>query len=157
MSKKTFCFLIFLRFSHFHISSQPSSCLPLLSLPPFNARTISGNQPLTSPCNYPVIPGAHTFPLLCSLAHTRRNAHKHKHTKDKVQFAVFPPQTRLTSFLSKVAEGRREGFYYYFWYCFRRWGQISFQRCPGTVRGRLGLIWVLIPTAFPWDPGTNLM
>ena len=36
-------------------------------------------------------------------------------------------------------------------------GQVSLPCCPGTVRGRLGLIWALIPSPLPGDPRTNLM
>lgn len=32
------------------------------------------------------------------------------------------------------------------------WGTVLLPWCPGTVRGRLGLIWALIPSPLPGDP-----
>lgn len=135
-------FRIFLRYVFFHF--RPFS--PFLSR--FCARTISGNQPLTSPSYYPVIPGAHTFLLSLSLYHTHINTHLTKNQKQSL--VCFPVNHSLVFSLSGSSVERKvEGF--------GGGGQVSLPWCPGTVRGRLGLIWALIPSPLPGDPRTNLM
>lgn len=110
-------------------------------LRPAFARTISGNQPLSSPRYYPFIPGAHT-----SFAQTRthQNATTLQINTQKQQNEEHQRSSRVPffSFSCRSASFSLCG------------GGLRFR---GTARGRLGLIWALIPSPFPGDPCTNLM
>lgn len=129
-------FRIFLRYVFFHF--RPFS--PFLSR--FCARTISGNQPLTSPSYYPVIPGAHTFLLSLSLSHT------HKHTSDKepeAESGVFSCKS-LSSFLSLwILRGEEGGGVWR-----RRSGFVTV--VPGDSEGSAGSNLGSDPLSSPWRP-----
>lgn len=134
-------FRIFLRYVFFHF--RPFSLFSLVSVPgPFQ---VISHLPL--PPIIPLSPG-HIPSFSLSLYHTHINTHLTKNQKQSL--VCFPVNHSLVFSLSGSSVERKvEGF--------GGGGQVSLPWCPGTVRGRLGLIWALIPSPLPGDPRTNLM
>lgn len=129
-------FRIFLRYVFFHF--RPFS--PFLSR--FCARTISGNQPLTSPSYYPVIPGAHTFLLSLSLYHTHINTHL---TKNQKQSLVCFPVNHSLVFSLWILRGEEGGGVWR-----RRSGFVTV--VPGDSEGSAGSNLGSDPLSSPWRP-----